>query len=60
MPIGSGALGILLTEDGIKRSKWPLVGKSRKERALNSIGKPHQKGAPALTELKKTARSIYH
>jgi hypothetical protein len=58
MPIGSGALGILLTEDGIKRSKWLLVVKSRKKRALNSIGELQQTTA-SLTVPNKTARTIY-
>jgi hypothetical protein len=58
MPIGLGVLGILLTGDGIKKVKVALGGKSRKKRALASLGKPRQEAAP-LTELNKTARTIY-
>jgi hypothetical protein len=41
-----------------KKVKVALGGKSRKKRALASLGQPRQKAAP-LTELSKTARTIY-
>jgi hypothetical protein len=41
-----------------KKVKVALGGKSRKKRALASLGQPRQEAAP-LTELNKTARTIY-
>jgi hypothetical protein len=41
-----------------KKVKVALGGKSRKKRALASLGQPRQKAAP-LTELNKTATTIY-
>jgi hypothetical protein len=41
-----------------KKVKVALGGKSRKKRALTSLGQPRQKAAP-LMELNKTARTIY-
>jgi hypothetical protein len=41
-----------------KKVKVALGGKSRKKRALASLGQPRQKAAP-LTKLNKTARTIY-
>jgi hypothetical protein len=41
-----------------KKVKVALGGKSRKKRALASLGQPRQKAAP-LTELNKTARTTY-